>query len=97
MPAVNFYVRWPDGKEERCYSPSTVIYQYFKPGDSMPLSEFMQRAESALTQASERVASRYGYYCSSASDQLGQLQQRVRQFDDSSRTVVVLSMTEIAS
>lgn len=96
MPAVNFYVRWPDGKEEKCYSPSTVIYDYFKPGDVVPLSEFMRLAESALTLASERVASRYGYYCSSAVDQLSQLKRRVTEFEDQGREVVVMSMSEIS-
>ena len=95
MPAVNFYVRWPDGKEEQCYSPSTVIYQAFKPGDSMPLSEFMEKAEVALSQASERVKASYGYYCSSASDQNSQLRLRAAEFEDQSRQVTVLSMTEI--
>jgi uncharacterized repeat protein (TIGR04042 family) len=96
MPAVNFHVRWPDGKEEKCYSPSTVIYDYFKPGDVVPLSEFMRLAESALTLGSERVASRYGYYCSSAVDQLSQLKRRVTEFEDQGREVVVMSMSEIS-
>lgn len=96
MPAVNFHVRWPDGKEEKCYSPSTVIYDYFKPGDAMPLSEFIRRADEALTLASERVASRYGYYCSSATDQLSQLKRRVTEFEDQGREVVVMSMSEIS-
>ncbi|WP_276784170.1 MSMEG_0570 family nitrogen starvation response protein [Thalassolituus oleivorans] len=95
MPAVNFYVRWPDGKEEKCYSPSTIIYDYFKAGDAMPLSEFIHRAEQALTLASERVANRYGYYCSSAADQLKQLKRRITEFEDQGREVVVMSMSEI--
>ncbi|WP_221796664.1 MSMEG_0570 family nitrogen starvation response protein [Oceanobacter mangrovi] len=96
MPAVNFYIRWPDGKEEQCYSPSTVIYQAFKPGDSMPLSEFMQKAEAALEQASERVKASYGYYCSSAADQSGQLQRRASEYDDHSQLITILSMSDIA-
>ncbi|WP_428243212.1 MSMEG_0570 family nitrogen starvation response protein [Gynuella sp.] len=96
MPAVNFYLRWPDGKEEQCYSPSTVIYQTFKAGDTMPLSEFMQKAESALSSASERVKASYGYYCSSASDQLSQLKHRASDFNDHNQLITILSMRELA-
>lgn len=95
MPAVHFYIRWPDGQEERCYSPSTVIYQTFRPGDVMPLGEFMQKAESALNSASERVKASYGYYCSSAADQFHLLQQRAATYEDQSREITVLSMSDI--
>lgn len=95
MPAVHFYVRWPDGKEEQCYSPSTVIYQAFKPGDALPLAQFMAKAETSLKEASNRVKSSYGYYCSSASDQFQRLQQKAAEFDQSDPVVTILSMREI--
>ena len=96
MPAVNFYIRWPDGVEQQCYSPSTVIFSAFSPGDEMPLSEFMHKAEEALTQASERVKASYGYYCSSAADQLGQLKIKAQSYKDQNATVAILAMSEIA-
>ncbi|MDF1763803.1 MAG: MSMEG_0570 family nitrogen starvation response protein [Oleibacter sp.] len=95
MPAVHFYVRWPDGKEEQCYSPSTVINEHFKPGDTMPLSEFVPRAEQALTEASNRVAQRFGYHCTSAASQLEQIKHRASLIEDKKREVVVMSMHEI--
>lgn len=95
MPAVQFFIRWPDGKEDKCYSPSTVIREYFKPGDKMPLSEFVQRSEAGLTNASERVAARYGYFCSSASDQLQLIRQQAESFDDKDRLVAIMSMREL--
>jgi uncharacterized repeat protein (TIGR04042 family) len=70
MPAVNFVLLWPDGVEEKCYSPSTIVYDYFQPGESYSLDEFETLSEAALISASERVQQRYGYACSSASDQL---------------------------
>ncbi len=95
MPAVHFCVRWPDGREERCYSPSTVIFNAFQAGDEMPLSEFMQRADRVLNEASERVRSVYGYSCSSAADQLTLLKRRAAAFEDQGGPITVLSMTEI--
>ncbi|MBS0987742.1 MSMEG_0570 family nitrogen starvation response protein [Acetobacter okinawensis] len=71
MPEMTFRVRWPDGKESECYSPSLVIQDHFTPGQDYPVREFLQKAETALTQASDRVLARYGFACSRA---LGQLQ-----------------------
>ncbi|MDZ5431949.1 MSMEG_0570 family nitrogen starvation response protein [Pseudomonas fluorescens] len=73
MPAVNFKIRWPNGKEANGYSPSTVIYQYLEEGASYPLADFLQRIESALNNASERVKQVKGFYCSSAMDTLSSL------------------------
>jgi uncharacterized repeat protein (TIGR04042 family) len=66
-----FHVRWPDGKEADCYSPSLVIQDHFVPGQDYPVREFLEKADTALTEASERVRARYGFPCSRA---LGQLQ-----------------------
>ena len=73
MPAVNFKIRWPNGREATGYSPSTAIYQYLEEGASYPLTDFLQRLESALNNASERVKQVKGFYCSSAMDTLSSL------------------------
>lgn len=72
MPEMRFRVRWPDGTEESCYSPSLVIKDFFVPGESYPLADFLSRSRQALTIASARVQARYGMPCSLA---LGQLQR----------------------
>jgi uncharacterized repeat protein (TIGR04042 family) len=73
MPVTHFVVRWPDGREERCYSPSTVVRDYLRPGD-YPLDTFLSSAHDALTAASERVREKFGYLCSSALDQWAALE-----------------------
>ena len=35
MPEINFQLNLPDGKKKSLYSPSTVILEYLKPGDSL--------------------------------------------------------------
>ena len=77
MPEVHFYVRWPSGQEERCYSPSTVILDHLEEGASYELAEFARRTKAALQLASERVMARYGYECSSALDQLRAIEERI--------------------
>ncbi|NJK63804.1 MAG: MSMEG_0570 family nitrogen starvation response protein [Synechococcaceae cyanobacterium SM2_3_1] len=72
MPEIHFRIRWPDGSEETCYSPSLVIKTYFTPGEDYDLSEFVGRARKALQIASERVQAKFGFPCSRA---LGQLER----------------------
>ena len=73
MPAVTFTLRWPDGREGRFYSPSTLIYQHLDNGARYRLDDFLARAEAALNAASERVYQLKGFYCSAAMDTLGAL------------------------
>ena len=80
MPEMHFLVRWPDGDESRCYSPSTVVRQYLEPGRTYPLAEFMDRGRTLLAIGSERVRAKYGYACSSALDQLRALEERAAAF-----------------
>ncbi len=82
MPAVNFIVRWPDGEEEACYSPSTVVYEFFEVGKHYSLDEFKSLSEAAFTCASERVRERFGYACSAAGDQLNIIHSRINRFKD---------------
>jgi len=74
MPEMRFRIRWPDGVQESCYSPSLVIKDYFQPGESYNLDEFLTRARTALNIASERVKARYGMPCSLALGQLARLE-----------------------
>lgn len=95
MPAVNFKIRWPDGREASGYSPSTVIYQYLEEGASYSLEDFLQRIENALNSASERVKQVKGFYCSSAMDTLSSLKGQASYLSEPAHTdgrVDVLSM-----
>jgi uncharacterized repeat protein (TIGR04042 family) len=69
MPEMHFLVRWPDGREQACYSPSLVVQDFLTPGQHYPLSDFLQRTSQALSIASERVRAKYGFACSRAMDQ----------------------------
>lgn len=81
MPAVNFEVQWPDGDVKTYYSPSTVIRQYLK-DDHYSLDEFAERISLAMNMASERVREKFGYYCSSASDELLQINAKIHRLRD---------------
>lgn len=80
MPEVHFTIRWPDASEHRCYSPSTVITTFLEPGTSYPIEDFLARTRTALRKASDRVAERYGFACSSALDQLDEIETRAQHY-----------------
>lgn len=91
MPVLYFRIAWPDGSEADCYSPSTVVREHFAPGRRYPLDEFVALARTALGAASERVRARYGYACSSALDQLAQIERDAARFgDDANAHVTVI-------
>ncbi len=74
MPVMHFHLRWPDGQSTRCYSPSLVIKDYFRPGTVYPLPEFMRDVRTALGIASERVRAKFGHPCSLALGQLARIE-----------------------
>lgn len=82
MPSVYFHVRWPDRTETVCYSPSTVIHDYFRPGQTYEKAAFLQQARLGLTAASERVRQKFGFACSSAMDQLQAIELLSHQFEE---------------
>ena len=80
MPVMHFHVRWPDQRTTRCYSPSLVIADFFHPGQSYALDDFLSRVREALGIASERVRAKYGFACSAAMDQLAQIEATAQNF-----------------
>lgn len=76
MPEVHFTIRWPNGIEETCYSPSTAIHQHLSVGQSYLVADFLDRARAGLQAASNRVEAKFGYHCSSALDQLARIEMQ---------------------
>ncbi|MFZ0603218.1 MAG: MSMEG_0570 family nitrogen starvation response protein [Roseiarcus sp.] len=82
MPEMRFIVRWPDGAKDTCYSPSLVIKDYFREGETYMLSDFVARSREALMIASDRVKAKYGHACSRALGQLAEIERVARRFGD---------------
>lgn len=80
MPEMRFQIEWPDGAQEVCYSPSLVIKDYFQPGQTYELADFVSRAREALTIASDRVKAKYGSPCGLALGQLQSIEQKAAQY-----------------
>ena len=80
MPEVLFTIELPDGAQKQCYSPSSVVRNYFAEGEQMSVGEFLLRSRSAYAEASERVRAKYGFSCSSAASQLAEIEVTTRAF-----------------
>lgn len=77
MPEVLLELCWPDGEASRFYSPSTVVYEFLKPGDRLTIAELEQKGLAALREASERVRARYGFACTRTDEEASRLRQRL--------------------
>lgn len=88
MPETRFKIQWPDGSQETCYSPSSIIRNYFEPNQDYELADFVDRARTALNIASDRVEAQYGKPCGLAIGQLAEIQSTASQFNLYSRPIV---------
>jgi uncharacterized repeat protein (TIGR04042 family) len=89
MPEMHFVVRWPDGAETRCYSPSLVVREYLEVGRSYALADFLERSRTMLRIGAERVRAKYGFYCTAAVEQLAQIEARAAAADAAAPVTVV--------
>jgi uncharacterized repeat protein (TIGR04042 family) len=80
MPETMFRIRWPDGTEEECYSPSTVIHDHLKAGETYRVDEFHSRSRAALDLAALRVEAKFGFRCSSADGQAAKIAAAVTRY-----------------
>lgn len=74
MPESPFTVELPDGSFRPCYSPSSVVKNYFHRGQVLAASEFLELSRTALTEASERVRAKFGFSCTAASASLADIE-----------------------
>ncbi|HEY1122160.1 MAG TPA: MSMEG_0570 family nitrogen starvation response protein, partial [Haloferula sp.] len=74
MPETPFTVELPDGSLKYCYSPSSVVRDYFVAGDTLPADEFLRKARASLSEASNRVLAKFGFACSSAASSLEEIE-----------------------
>jgi uncharacterized repeat protein (TIGR04042 family) len=84
MPEMTFQVRWPDGSTQSCYSPSLVMHDYLCSGTTYTVADFVRRSSTALTEASERVRTRFGFSCTSAAATSEEINDAAARFAPSS-------------
>jgi uncharacterized repeat protein (TIGR04042 family) len=60
MTETTFIAELPDGSFQPCYSPSSVVKNYFRAGQELPACEFVRLSRIALTEASGPVLQKSG-------------------------------------
>jgi uncharacterized repeat protein (TIGR04042 family) len=80
MPEMTVTVRWPDGAVQHCYSPSLVMHDHLTAGADYSVADFVGRARTGLTQASDRVRATYGFACTSAMATLTDIDRTAARF-----------------
>lgn len=80
MPEMSFQVRWPDGAEDWCYSPSSIITEYFTLGESYPVEDFLRRSRTAYGAANARVKAKFGLGCGHALSQLALIEGMAKKY-----------------
>jgi uncharacterized repeat protein (TIGR04042 family) len=80
MPEIRFQIRWSDGTQDSCYSPSLIVKEYFSPNTEYDLEEFVTRSRTALKIASDRVEAKYGRPCGLALGQLLDIEEKSKQY-----------------
>ena len=89
MPETPFTVELPDGSIRACYSPSSVVKDYFSTGQTLPTEEFVALSRTALTEASERVRAKFGYACTAASASLHDIEAWASELDPGATLTVI--------
>ncbi len=95
MPELRFQIRWSDGTQDSCYSPSLIVKEYFSPNTEYELEDFVARSRTALKIASDRVEAKYGRPCGLALGQLHEIEEKSKQYVHlPNATVRVISFIE---
>jgi uncharacterized repeat protein (TIGR04042 family) len=88
MPAVGFVLRWPDGVEQQCTSPSTVVHAHLAEGMAFGVAELVARTAAAMDAASDRVQQVYGMRCTAALHQQEEIARAAARYDGGTVEVV---------
>lgn len=89
MPVTHLYIKWPDNTEDKVYSPSSVIEKYFSVKQEVPISKFYSLCTESLNEASERVAQKFGFACTSAAAEKKRIQKLCNNYKATERVKII--------
>jgi len=88
MPITYVHIKWPDDAEDHIYSPSRVIENYFTSEQEITISEFNNICGESLDEASERVAQKFGYACTSAMAEKQRIQKLCKNYRETEKVKI---------
>lgn len=75
MTETTYTAELPDGSFQPCYSPSSVVKNYFKAGQVVPAAEFITLSRTALAEASQRIDPNLGISRTAASKSFADIER----------------------
>ena len=93
MPALNFDIEWPDGEVMTCYSPSTVIREYFQVGRELTIKELIDASGKSLEEAGRRIEEKFEFRCAASATQLDRISRKAAEFE-AHQKARILTITE---
>ncbi len=89
MPVTYVHIELPDHKKDQIYSPSSIIQEYFNPGEVLSVDTFLTICTKSLNEASERVRQKFGYACTSAMAESQRINTLCQNYDTSKKIKIV--------
>ncbi len=89
MPVTYVNIEWPNEETDEVYSPSSVIKEYFKPGETLTIEDFLNKCNQSLSLASERVRVKFGYACTSAISETERINKKCTIFTASDSVKII--------
>ena len=89
MPITYVHIELPDQTKDQIYSPSSVIKEYFNPGEDLTVSKFLTTCNEGLQEASERVRQKFGYACTSAIAESQRIHTLCKNYDSSKKIKII--------
>lgn len=89
MPVTHLHIKWPDNTKDKVYSPSSVIEKYFSAKQEIPVNKFHSLCSESLDEASNRVAQKFGFACTSAAAEKKRIQLLCSRYEASEMVEIV--------
>ncbi len=89
MPVTYVHIKWPDNTKDKIYSPSSVIRNYFNPEDEITIKEFEGICNESLDKASDRVAEKFGFGCTSAMAEKKRIYALSKKYKDTEKVKII--------
>ncbi len=89
MPVTYIHIQWPNEEEDQVYSPSSIIENYFTPQQEITVTKFNALCNESLTKASDRVAKKFGFACTSAMAEMQRITSCCKNHDGSEKVKII--------
>lgn len=92
MSELYMQIEWPDKRVDQVHSPSSIIKDFFKNGESLPLPVFENKVVEALHQASNKFRAKFGFESISALSEIERIRFMVSTMGESNKSVKIVKI-----